>query len=265
MGKLYEGVESHTQAALKAGTSIPPVKQTLQAASVVGSAVGDAYALAGRAVLLTLSKSWIGIGLVKPAKTDNLSALSGDAERYAKMNYVLNTISESSKARRFDTSQMYAVKLDKYFMPLSQTYTVKASKKLNISSLVDGIDIIQQTRKEAKTIDCVLKISLNEAQENLQIVTQDPEINNTIIKLQEMLAELYEKDIVFLIDNETINDTLGVQYAIMSDYRFMPRTGSKTYVFEFSLMEVKFGDNILTFDERQIQGPEPATDNGQIA
>jgi hypothetical protein len=79
-----------------------------------------------------------------------------------------------------------------------------------------------------------------------------------------MLSELYEKDVVFLVDNETLNDTFGVEYVIMSKYRFMPRSGSKTFVFEFSLMEVKFGDDILTFDEKQIQAPETATTTNEL-
>jgi plasmid replication initiation protein len=136
-------------------------------------------------------------------------------------------------------------------MPLSQTYSVRATKKLNISSLVDGIDIIQQTRKEAKTVDCTLKISVNGDQKNLQLVNE----NNKIKQLAEFLSELYEKDVVFNVDNETINDTLGVSWVIMSSYRFMPRAGSKLFTFEFSLTEVKFGDNVLTFDENQIQAP----------
>lgn len=256
MGKLLNGVESYTEKAQSSYTSQPAIKQTLQVANAVESVVHDAATIASRAILLSLSNAWIGIGVVKPADTEQGTDPSSVATN---RDYKYGTISETPIAARFDTSKMWSVKFGDYFMPLSQTYTVQASKKLNVSSLVDGIDIIQQTRKEAKTIDCTLKISVNEAQKNLQISTLLSGAKNTIVTLQEMLSELYEKDIVFLVDNETLNDTLGISWAIMTKYRFMPRPGSKTYVFEFSLMEVKFGDDILTFDEKQIQAPEFTT------
>lgn len=254
MGKLYKEVQSRTEIAVKATTANNVVKTTLNTAKAVGSAIGDARQIAGKAVLLSLSKAWIGIGITRPAKTERAIPSGMTSDIYARLNYN-NELSETVKIDRFDTSKMWSIRFGSYFMPLSQTYSVRAKKRLNISSLVDGIDIIQQTRKEAKTIDCTLKISVNEAQENLQIVVKDEEGVDKIAKLQEMLSELYENDVVFLVDNETLNATLGIKYAIMDSYKFTPRVGSKTYIFEFSLTEVKFGDNILTFDEKQIQAP----------
>lgn len=137
---------------------------------------------------------------------------------------------------------------DSYYLPLSQTFTLRAKKKLNISSLVDGIDIIQQTRKEAKTIDCSLRISLRESQTNLQIVDMDNEVQT----LSQFLADLYEADAVFYIANDMINNTFGVEYVIMSDYKFIPRVSMGTYTFEFALTEVKYGENVLTLDLSEV-------------
>jgi len=264
MGKIYKGVQSTTQAAVKDVTAMNGIKKTLDTGNEIGGVIRDAKAIGGKAVLLALSKAWIGLGLVNPAKTDGKEIPGVNAAWYARLNYK-GQVSTTPEISRFDTANMWSIRFGNYFMPLSQTYTVRATKKLNISSLVDGIDIIQQTRKEAKTIDCTLKISINESQKNLQLMTRDEEGKNAISKLQEFLNDLYENDIVFLVDNETINDTLGVSYVIMSSYRFMPRAGSKTYIFEFSLTEVKFGDNVLTFDERQIQAPAVNDTNGLLA
>ena len=55
---------------------------------------------------------------------------------------------------RYDYTKLYSLQIGDYFMPMSQTFSVKARKRLNVSALVDGPDIIQQTRKEAKTINC---------------------------------------------------------------------------------------------------------------
>jgi len=263
MGKLVKGVESTTQKAGNEVTSLKNVKKSLDFANTVGSNVQDAYTIAGKAVLLSLSKAWLGISVFKPATTEKTLYDAAFARAYARSRYK-GEESKTPEADRFDTSKMWAIKFGDFFMPMSQTYTVRAKKTLNTSSLVDGIDIIQQTRKEAKTIDCTLKISVNENQENLKIIEEDEKGIREVTQLQKFLAELYEEDVVFQVDNETINDTIKVDYVIMSSYRFLPRAGSKVYIFEFSLTEVKFGDNVLTFDETQIQEPSPVIQDDSL-
>lgn len=228
MGKLLKGVLSTTQKVVSEVTAGKSVKEVLSS-STEASSVRDNFAIAGNAVLLSLSKAWLGLGILKPAKTPEIN--------------------------RFDTSKMWSIKFGDYFMPLSQTYSVRAKKSFNLSSLVDGIDILQQTRKEAKTIDCTLKISVNSNYGNLTMLKDEGGELYKVTQLQDFLTELYEKDVVFQVDNQTINDTIKVDYVIMSEYRFLPRAGSKVYIFEFSLLEIKFGDNVLTFDETQIQTP----------
>lgn len=254
MGKILKGVQSVTQ---KAADALVSTKKASDFGSSIGSSLQKGHTIAGKAVLLTLSKAWIGIGILKPATTEGVSVEGVTAGVYAKNNYKKGQESKTPYIEHFFTSKMWSIKFGDYFMPLSQTYTVRAVKELNISSLVDGIDIIQQTRKQAKTIDCTLKISINENQANLQIHRMDPDALATveISTLKRFLSELYEKDVVFKVENATINHVLNVEYVIMSSYRFLPRSGSKIYIFEFSLTEVKFGDNVLTFDETQIQAP----------
>ena len=222
------------------------------------SVLDDAATAASNAIVLTLSSAWLGIGLVKSSST-------------------------VGSIDRFDTSRLCTVCLDDFFLPLSQTYTLRAKKRLNVSSLVDGMDIIQQTRKEAKTIDCTLRITLRDNQPNLAILTSvEAEANRTerssvldsffnpaggaaklfkkgsteaidsINNFQKFLRELYEKDLIFKVDNAFINDTFGVEYAFMTEYRFLPQVGKGTFNFEFSLTEVKYGENVLTFDANQL-------------
>jgi hypothetical protein len=143
-------------------------------------------------------------------------------------------------------------------MPMSQSFTLRAKKRLNVSSLVDGIDIIQQTRKEAKTIDCQLRITLRENQPNLEVqnstVTAREDMVRSLTVFSRMLQELYENDAVFKIENQVINDTFGVSYAIISEYEFRPKLRSNIFDFNLSLTEVKYGDNVITFDVRTLGG-----------
>jgi len=261
MGQIRDGntpVTSDTQQAIDQVRTTLGVDTISRVASETTGVVSDAIAAAGRAVLLTLSTAWIGIGLINPARTNKQDLLAqtvanDTALKTKQLTQSSDLNSYTQLLDRYDTSKMWGVKFGDYFMPLSQTYSLSASKKLNISSLVDGIDIIQQTRKEAKTIECTLKISINENQDTLQIMKGEEGATSQLSHLHVMLADLYEQDTVFKIDNETIKKTFGVEYAIMTRYKFLPRAGSNIYIFEFSLMEVKFGDNVLTFDESQIQ------------
>lgn len=161
----------------------------------------------------------------------------------------------SSGIDRYDYTKLWSLQIGDYFMPLSQEFTLRAKKKLNVSSLVDGIDIIQQTRKDAKTIDCSMRFTLRDNNPNLTVVefgrvtNEAKEAMNTFAKF---LQEFYENDAVLEIKNETINNVFGVRHVIISEYKFTPRKGSKSFQFDFSLTEVIYGNDVLTFDVREM-------------
>ncbi len=173
---------------------------------------------------------------------------------------------ESQVIDRFDYDRLWSLKLGDYFLPMSQTFTLRAKKTLNTSNIVDGPMIIQQTRKEAKTVDVTLRISLTPEQAALQILdaTQIETMSTAVTPnrrgdsveavadLARVLQDLYESDAVFAVRNATLNDTLGVQWAIMSEYRFEPRPGANTYTISFALTEVLYDDNVVTFDLREV-------------
>lgn len=228
----------------------------------ISSTTQDVHTSVGNAVILSLSKAWIGIGLIRPAKTNPDDKFFNTPDWIKKR---LNGTSdfETIESRtptvdRFDYTKLYSLQIGEYFMPLSQTFTLRAKKRLNTSSLVDGIDIIQQTRKESKTIDCVLRITLRDTQENLHIVEDDAQAS--IIQLAQFLNEFYEADAVFEINNDFINNTFNVTHVFMSEYKFSPQVGRNSFTFEFSLTEIIYGENVLTFDLNQIT----SDNNGQI-
>lgn len=178
---------------------------------------------------------------------------------------------EKNGIDRYDYTQLWSLQLGDYFMPVSQTFSLRAKKRLNVSSLVDGIDIIQQTRKEAKTVDCTLRLTLRNNQPNLMIARNtravdgevwtygfdeyvETEVQESINNLASFLSEFYENDGVFIIKNKMINETFGINYVFISEYQFLPKVGMGTFEFKFSLTEVQYGDDVLTFDVREING-----------
>lgn len=226
--------------------------------SAVSGALSDLAQAATNAIVLGLSSKWLAISAVKAIKNRK----------------------NSIEAKRYDREYLYSLRLGDYFMPLSQTFNLRAKKRLNVCSLVDGIDIIQQTRHEAKMIDCSLRISLRKNQPNLEIVSEIqrqttfkgyiPSISEATYDGEEMdetttemvrsletfaqfLSDLYENDAVFAIDNQVINDVFGVQYAIISEYNFRPQVSRRTFQFDFTLTEVKITADTLTVDKTEIK------------
>jgi len=260
MGYLADEFSASTEELTDEITSNKIVKGTFDTVNAVGGGVMDALTIAGRAVLLTLSTGWLATSLFNPATTRKkpFTSETQTAFEYG-ATHKLNEEIRTEELNRFDTVPLWGLKLGDFFMPLSQTFSVSASKKINVSSLVDGVDIIQQTRKEAKTVDCVLKISVNENQKNLQILDSkvtSPDEN--IAPLIDVLEALYESSQVFAIENYTLNEAFDVWNVIMTKYKFTPKAGSRVFVLEFSLTEVSYFENILTFDERQAS-PQPTT------
>lgn len=258
----------------------------------VSTGIGDAAQLATNATVLALSAAWIGIGMVKPART---AGHKGVLEKVTPtmpngLGVQADSGARAVEEKRYDYKYLFSLRLGDYFMPLSQTFNLRAKKRLNVCSLVDGIDIIQQTRHEAKTIDCSLRLTLRENQPNLEIVSNSNRISGPVYKspseyiteaekatsfiaipgspstetstdlvrslltLSQFLQELYETDAIFKIENKTINEVFGVEHAIISEYDFKPQTGGGTFQFDFTLTEVIISDDTLTFDKREIGG-----------
>ena len=251
MGKISKYVEATTESMKKDLSSLGAVKAAGDVISETGGVIQDSVELAGKAVVLSLSKAWIGIGLINPATTEKNPVKLHGGSVFTRASYG-KAVDEHGTPTidRFDTTKMWSIRFDDYFLPLSQTYTLEAQKKLNTSSLVDGIDIIQQTRKEAKTVDCNLRISINENVKALQILDY---ASHEVKTLSDFLYDLYDKNAVFRVQNSMLNNTFSLEYVIMTKYKFTPKAGSKVYSLDFSLMEVSYGDNVLTFDERQLQ------------
>lgn len=218
----------------------------------ISTTVQGAHDKASNAVILTLAKAWIGIGVIRPAKTDDAPIFEKPAWLKTKGTFTQrsNSVDITPSVDRYDYTGLWSMQIGEYFMPLSQTFSLRAKKRLNVSSLVDGVDIIQQTRKEAKTLDCTLKLTLRDNQDNLKIVKDSAQ--HEVATLAQFLREFYDSDTVLAINNDMINNTFGVTHVFMSEYKFNPRVGAGTFTFDFSLTEVLYGENVLTFDLREV-------------
>ena len=60
------------------------------------------------------------------------------------------------------------------------------------------------------------------------------------------------------ISNQTINEVFGVIHVMITDYKFTPRTGMGTFMFEFKLTEVLYGENVVTFNLTTLDADLPS-------
>lgn len=282
MAGKVEQVDTLQSYVADAGTAIGKFADKVVRTETVQNYIADA----SNAVVLSLDYSWLALGLVKPASTSGTGwkdligtytpnwlcpgskfvgkvqsrTVGSDdtpVESQARTDEKVSAQSSSNSIDRYDYTKLWSLKLGDYYMPLSQTFSLRARKRLNVSSIVDGIDIIQQTRKEAKTIDCKLRIALrDEVWDNLEMqkTTTTGNVETGLAVFAKFLQEFYENDAVFMVRNKMINETFGVQYVFISEYQFTPTVGKGTFQFNFSLTEVQYGDDVLTFDVREITG-----------
>lgn len=244
------------------GSKLGTTKETIRA---VSRGVSDVAQETSDAILLSLSAAAATLGTIRTFKKKDREGEVQDPELIKLTRGKKRIATEQESINRYDPTKMYSLKIDEYFMPLSQSFTLRAKKRLNISSLVDGVDIIQQTRKEAKTIDCVLRLTLRDNQPNLEMtmgsgvayenrgsnvspraIVARSKPSDVLSTLTSFLSTVYEQDKVVKIQNDVINKTLGVEYAIISEYKFLPKHGAGTFTFEFTLVEVDFNANVLS-------------------
>lgn len=218
----------------------------------------ELYNTGADAVILSLAKAYLAIGTLRPASTDDAELFGAKVPVWAQQRKTsnVNVRGETEGVNRFAYDELYSLQLDEYFLPVSQEFNLRAKKNLNVSHLVDGVDIIQQTRKESKMIECKMRMTLGEeGNENLKLY----DVTARIRELSDFLTGLYDSDKVFEINNDVINNMLGVTHVIMTEYRFTPRRGFKTFDFEFTLQEVEYGENVLTFNLREVNSDQDST------
>lgn len=267
---LSQAIEASTL--LKGGASVEKIRtQAGDVSEAVSRGISDIAQAASDAIILGLETKWAAISLFRPARTEHnqfadvlstygrqAEGITDSVELSSEIQYTKGVSADSKLPDRYERKNLCSLRLGDYWMPMSQSFTLRAKKRLNVSSLVDGIDIIQQTRKEAKTIDCQLRVTLRANQPNLEVknssVTATTDMVRSLTVFSRMLQELYENDAVFKIENQVINDTFGVNYAIISEYEFRPKLRSNIFDFSLSLTEVKYGDNVITFDVRTLGG-----------
>lgn len=238
--KIVTDFTSTLSNTVKGVTSLPSVK--------TGLAVTSSYTdgQPGEALILALSTAWIGLGPAAMVKRD-LESLKGNAiGRKGLLNNPSRT--EALALDRQDFKQPSYLRLGDTVLPPTQTYELRGGVETNSSQLIDGIDVIQLTRKKAKTIDCEIKFvfSPRETDDTFSIRGKLDEIRDFATVIRELADSLA----VFEVANERINSNFGVTYAIMTEYRFRENAGSNICVFNFTLVEVAFGANVLTLDAR---------------
>lgn len=140
-----------------------------------------------------------------------------------------------------------------FYAPLSIQYSISATKIVDDSQLVDGINITQRVAKGPKIINISFPIERLEpldgaGSDDSTTIRRRPEVGNTpysVYNLTSFLGELYDSDEVFAIENTVLNNEMGVEWAFIKNFRFEPRQGSTLADITIVLQEVNIYDPLL--------------------
>lgn len=100
------------------------------AQGIAADTLRRAESVVGEPVTLALSKAWIGISTVAPARTNDDALFSLPSWVKTEDDAVkARTVSvETEKIDRYDGTKLYSLQIGDYFMPVSQTFDLSASK-----------------------------------------------------------------------------------------------------------------------------------------
>lgn len=181
---------------------------------------------------------------------------SGRSSYTAKSSY-LPTSEDEALSDGLDTPYFDSVfACGDYWLPLSLRFSVRSSKVLDNSQLVDGPNITQRVAKNPKMVNVSFDIERRERTDDLQAqnyvdatsirYSSDSSTDKqAIYKLTKMLSDLFENNDVFEVQNSVLNDEIGINWAVMTDYRFSPDKGSTFARVSFTLQEVNVKDPLL--------------------
>lgn len=191
---------------------------------------------------------------------------------------------------RQDQNNEYVFRCGDYFLPLSFSYSIRASKSTAISQLVDGVEIIQHINKKPKMVDLQIRIERNQNRiqntntgSNMSFVSSDlyspnSDIRPTIygveagsdpalmalVELGTALNSLYENQDVFEIEHKTLNNDFGLNWVFMEDFEFNTNPGSTIVDIKMTLHQVNMAENAIIFGEATIN-PDTSAGGGSIA
>lgn len=157
---------------------------------------------------------------------------------------------------RFDSSKDFYLKLGNYFMSLSMDMTVRASKTLPSSRLIDGPTIYEKVYNDPKTIDLTVRLERHVDTQNVTNLHigygNDAQIANPVQDLSALFRDLYENADVFIISNPIINREMGVTHVIMKEFTIRPNTGTTLLNMDMSLVEVDINTNIIYIEDTRL-------------
>lgn len=273
------------------GMGTADVASAVPSISNIGSyrAATDITALANEVHQTTLKISLAEIGFWKQVLNYNRRAsiptfddeVSDEKKKLENNIAAYKTRPELLDINRQDTQNEFVFRCGDYFLPLSFTYTINASKNIAYSQLVDGVEIIQVVNRKPKDITLNIRIERNlqkaqntssgrsmsflnanvpgTAKDNIDGSEIDlEEIKYQITALGVALNDLYERQEVFRVENKTVNTDIGISYALLSDYSYRVNAGATYVDIMMKLHEVNMDENSVVFDRRTVDAESSA-------
>lgn len=187
-----------------------------------------------------------------------------------------NYTTQLGSLNRQDPMNEFVFRCGDYFLPISFSYTLVASKKHAISELVDGAEIIQQTFRKPKIINLNMKVETNEARLSNESTASNSAFINAqysgvetedrvlyaVMSLRAVLNDLWEENNVFRIVQKTLNNDLNLDWVYLSDFEMEVTPGTTMINIKMTLREVNMLQNSIIQDRGIVSPYFNPTDAG---
>lgn len=230
--------------------------------------IKDAVAAASTALAIGFSSAGIIRTMIQPANSsaeDNAKNMQGTIHNgltWENTRYTAKSSDVISQENDFlltnDNKNDYLFRVGDYYLPLSYSFSVNASKNIARSQLVDGpmiyemtsynpVELILRIKLERKPIEYTLDgIKYSElTSEYLSFRESVNGIGGDIVKLATVLNDLYKNKSVFAIYNNFTNEEIGLQYVVLAKYSIEPSEGSTITNIIMNMLEVDLSNQTL--------------------
>lgn len=224
-----------------------------------GDTIRDAEQTAATALALTFSSVGIVKSVIPISSEGGYINGIGNKVKSSLINQKTRYSTSSANAKdnliSVTNENDYIFRISDYYLPLSYSLSINASKNIVKSQLVDGSAIYEMTSYNPAEIILRIKLERKPINDNgrydpMSFRQNQGAMAGDIVKFATVINDLYKNKSVFAIYNNFTNKEVGIQFVVLSRYAIDPQEGSTVTNITLNLLEVDLTRQTL-FVEKQ--------------
>lgn len=224
-----------------------------------GDTIRDAEQTAATALALTFSSVGIVKSVIPISSEGGYINGIGNKVKSSLINQKTRYSASSANAKdnliSVTNENDYIFRISDYYLPLSYSLSINASKNIVKSQLVDGSAIYEMTSYNPAEIILRIKLERKPINDNgrydpMSFRQNQGAMAGEIVKFATVINDLYKNKSVFAIYNNFTNKEVGIQFVVLARYAIDPQEGSTVTNITLNLLEVDLTRQTL-FVEKQ--------------